>query len=101
MTTKKNLIVSFKSAKWIAITFFCIGTLLFLIQLLLGDAMEIAFLGMLYTAFAVLFNGTILLFLIIDLIRRDLLESFYGICLILANVPIAMGYVYLLLEFIK
>ncbi len=93
--------VSLKSAKRIALTFFSIGTLLFLIQLLFSDGFGIAFLGMLFIVIAVAFNSIVLLLLIIDLLRKDLLESFIGICIILANIPIALGYVYILLEVIK
>ncbi len=101
MTKEKKLLVSLKSAKRIAFTFFFIGTLLFLIQLLIDDSFGIAILGLVFIVVAVTFNTTILILLIIDLIRRDLLESFYSICLILVNIPIAIGYVYILSETIK
>ena len=91
--------VSLTSAKWIAGIFFSIGTFLFLIQLLFGDSLGIAFLGAIFIVIAVIFNSITLFLLIVDLLRRDLLESFFGICIILLNVPVALGYAYILIEF--
>ncbi|MEL6811934.1 MAG: hypothetical protein AAFP76_11410 [Bacteroidota bacterium] len=99
MKKKNGIMVSLTSAKWIAGIFFCIGTLLFLVQLLLGDSLGIAFLGAIFIVIAIIFNSITLLLLIIDLVRKDLLESFFGICIILLNVPIAAGYAYILIEF--
>ncbi|MDC8004445.1 hypothetical protein POV27_10315 [Aureisphaera galaxeae] len=100
MKDKNKPIISLEVAKRIALIFFSIGTFLFLMQLLLGDGLELVFLGMIFVIIAVIFNGFILLVLVVDLIRKDLLETFFAICIILANIPIAFGYAYILTEFL-
>lgn len=55
--------------------------------------------GLFFVVFAILFNTIVLLILLVDLIRKDRLESFYAICIILANIPIAAGYFYITIEY--
>ena len=75
------------------------GTLLFLLSFLLLLLLKplIGF-GLFYLCLAIIFNGIIALLLLIDLIRKDSLESFFGLCIILANIPFAALYTYLILE---
>ncbi|MBX2829546.1 MAG: hypothetical protein KTR22_15385 [Flavobacteriaceae bacterium] len=101
MTKKTDApVISFRTAFRIALWFFGIGTFLFLFQLLLGEGMYLVFIGIVFLFVAIVFNGFILLILIVDLIRKDILETFFAICVILANIPIALGYTYILIEYI-
>ena len=97
MTPRKGLMISLRSAKIIALIFFILGTLLFGMQFLVPDLLSLIGLGLFYILFAILFNGIAALMLLIDLIRKDRLESFYGLCIILANIPIASLYTYLII----
>ncbi len=99
MTQRKGLMVSLRSAKIIALVFFILGTLLFGIQFLVSDLIGLIGLGLFYLCLAIIFNGIIALLLLIDLIRKDYLESFYGLCIILTNIPVAALYAYLIIEF--
>ena len=99
MENEFRLMIRLKGAKKIAISFFSIGTILFVMELLLGDLGTLVFLGVAFVAIAVLVNSIIVLLAIIDLIRKDRLESFYAICVLLANIPIAALYVYFLIKF--
>lgn len=99
MTTKQGLTISFKSARNIALVFFIIGTFLFLINAFTKEHPPIVTLGLFFVVFAVLFNCIVLFILLVDLIRKDRLESFFAICIILANIPIAAGYLYIIIEY--
>ena len=101
MTTKQGLIISFKTTKWMALIFFVVGTLLFLLRGLANNHFIIIILGRVFIAFAAVFNSIILIILLVDLIRKDRLESFYAICIVLANIPIAITYAYIILEYIN
>ena len=98
MKNEFKLRVTLKVAVKIALSFFVIGTLLFAMQILLGNSGSLLFLGLAFIALAVLVNSIIFLLALIDLIQKDRLESFYAICILLANIPIAVGYAYILLE---
>ena len=99
MTTKQGLTISIKSARIIALIFFILGTFLFVVNVFIREDQPLVMLGLFFVVFAVLFNSIILLILLVDLIRKDRLESFFAICIILANLPIAAGYLYLTLEY--
>ncbi len=99
MENEHKLMVRLKVAKKTALSFFIIGTILFVMEFLLGDLGTLVFLGIAFVAVAVLVNSIIVLLALIDLIRKDRLESFYAICVLLANIPIAVLYVYLLIKF--
>jgi hypothetical protein len=99
MTTKQGLTISLKSARIIALIFFILGTFLFVVNVFIREDQPLVMLGLFFVVFAVLFNSIILLILLVDLIRKDRLESFFAICIILANLPIAAGYLYLTLEY--
>lgn len=99
MSKTQKLMVSYRSAKISALVFFCIGTLLFLLQYFFGRAFGLLFIGFAFVVFAAVYNCILFLLLLIDLIRRDRVESFFGLCLILANLPIAWVYLYILTEY--
>jgi hypothetical protein len=99
MTTKQGLTISIKSARIIALIFFILGTFLFVVNVFIREDQPLVMLGLFFVVFAVLFNSIVLLILVVDLIRKDRLESFFAICIILANLPIAAGYLYLTLEY--
>ncbi|MEM7187285.1 MAG: hypothetical protein AAF466_11565 [Bacteroidota bacterium] len=100
MKNEHKLMITLRGAARIAGTFFTIGTLLFLIQLALGQRLSIVFLGLAFIVIALLFNGICALLTLIDLIRKDRLESFCALCILLANLPVAMGYLYMLTYYI-
>ena len=99
MTTKQGLTISFKSARNIALIFFIVGTFLFVINVFTKEYAPIVTLGLFFVVFAIILNSIVLLILLVDLIRKDRLESFFAICIILANIPIAAGYLYLTMEY--
>lgn len=99
MKNEHNLIITLKAAVRIAVTFFTIGSVLFVLQFFTHDVIGLAILGLIFIVIAVIFNGITAILIIIDLIKRDRLESFTALCILLANIPIAAGYAYLLMEF--
>jgi len=99
MTTKQGLTISFNSARNIALIFFIVGTFLFIINAFINEYPPIVTLGFFFVVFAIIFNSIVLLILLVDLIRKDRLESFFAICIILANIPIAAGYLYIIMEY--
>ncbi len=90
--------VSFSFIKHLAFLFFGIGTVLFILGLIVPDPIGIFILGFLFVVIATFISTIFGIILLIDLIKNDRLESFFGLCLLLANVPIAMGYFYILIE---
>jgi len=99
MSTKQGLTISFNSARIIALIFFIVGTFLFLINAFTKEYPPIVTFGFLFVVFAVIFNSIVLFILLVDLIRKDRLESFFAICIILSNIPIAAGYLYIIMEY--
>ena len=99
MENEYKLMIRLKGAKRVALTFFGIGTLLFAIELLLGDLGTLVFPGLVFIAIAIVVNAIMVLLAFIDLIIKDRLESFFAICILLANIPIAILYAYLLLKY--
>jgi len=99
MTTKQGITISFKSARNIALIFFIVGTFLFILNAFIDEYPPMMMLGFFFVVFAIVFNSVVLLILLVDLIRKDRLESFFAICIILANIPIAAGYVYIITEY--
>lgn len=87
------------TAKKTAITFYIIGTLFFLILLVAGKIIPFIFLTALYLIIAVIYNLIVLAILIFQLIKHNELETFFSILIILLNIPIAAGYVYILIHF--
>ena len=87
---------SLKAAKRIAGTSFVIGTLLFLFQLLLGYQLSLGIIGLAYIALALFVNGIAFLLAFIKLIKTDELDAFFAMCILLANLPIAIGYIYII-----
>lgn len=98
MENEFQLRIPLQRAVKIAVTFFGIGTLLFTLQLLLGDGGQLIFIGIVFIVIAVIFNSITFILALVDLIQKDRLESFYALCILVANIPIAMGYFYILLE---
>lgn len=96
MKPKKALTISLTTAKIMALLFFGVGTLLFLLGAITGMDNTIVVFGFLFIVFAIIFNAVVLIILFVDLIRKDQLESFIAIVITLVNIPIAVGYFYLL-----
>lgn len=91
--------MTFKSAKNTALTFFSLGTFLFLLQLLTKADFAFAFFGFVFVLIAIVYNLIVLIILIIQLIKLNELETFFSILIILLNIPIAVGYVFILIHF--
>ncbi len=90
-----------KAATHFALLFFFIGTLLFLLQLLIGELSVITILGYFYVIFAIIVN---LIMLVIQLLilafRDDKLMTLKSIGILLLNVPIAYLYYYTVLNYL-
>lgn len=87
------------TAKKTALTFFSLGTLLFLIQLITKSEFAFAFFGFVFILIALVYNLIVLIILMVQLIRYNELDTFFSILIILLNIPIAAGYVYILIHF--
>jgi len=98
MKNEYKLMVPQRNAIRIFTVFFTLGSLLFIAQLILGDFVPLAIIGLIYIGIALLFNGIAFLLALIDLIKKDRLESFYSLLLLLLNLPVAAGYAYVLLD---
>ncbi len=92
--------MTFKTARNTAFTFFGIGTFIFLIALVVQDLFAVAILGFIFLVFAIVYNTTAFFILLFELIKYNRLESFFGLCLILANAPIAFAYCYLIINYL-
>ncbi len=92
--------VTLQTAKKIALTFFIIGTLLFGMQWLMKDWFGLVFLGIIFIGIALLVNGIAFIVLLKKLLTEDCLESFFGMCILLCNVPVAFLYAYILINHI-
>ncbi len=90
--------ISLKTAKILALVTFLIGTILFIVQFIFGEGIGITGLGLMFIVVAFLVNTVMFLIAFIDLLRTDHLESFYVMCILLINLPIAIGYAYLIIE---
>lgn len=88
------------SIRQTSIWFFALGSLLFLIFWAGVKFLPLIVLALAFLVFAAIYNLVILIKLIIDLIKHDRLDSFFGICLVLANYGFASLYIYLLIHFI-
>ena len=91
--------ITLKTAKNTALTFFSIGTLLFVLLLLTKSLPTFAFIGFVFIVTAIIYNLTIVVLLLIQLIKQNELETFCSILIILLNIPIAIGYFYILIHF--
>jgi len=91
--------MTLKAAQKTSITFYILGTLFFLILLVAGKIIPLIFLTALYLLIAVIYNLIVLAILIIQLIKHNELEAFFSILIILLNIPIALGYGYILIHF--
>ncbi|HAT64682.1 MAG TPA: hypothetical protein DCS66_08785 [Flavobacteriaceae bacterium] len=91
--------IKLKTAKKTAFTFFIIGTLLFFIRWVSGYEKSITLIVLAFILFAVIYNLIVLILLITQLIKHNELDSFFSMLIILLNIPIAAGYVYILIHF--
>lgn len=90
--------ISLKAAKRVALTTFILGTVLFLLQIIFGEKAGIIGLGLLFILVAFILNSILFLVALINLIKTDQLESFFVMCILLINLPVAAGYTYFILE---
>ncbi|GER59962.1 hypothetical protein ULMA_20700 [Patiriisocius marinus] len=89
-----------KISAGIALTFFVIGSLLFLLQLVLTDRSTVPVIGFYYVFTAVIINSIVVLTLIGKLfIDQNYTETLKSIAIILANVPVAIAYTYIVFEY--
>lgn len=91
--------ISLKTARLTALTFFSIGTFLFLIQCLSKEDFAFIFLGLIFIIIATIYNFIVFLILLVQLIRKNEIETFFSILIILLNIPIALGYFYILTHY--
>lgn len=91
--------ITLKTAQKTSLIFFSIGTFLFLIQLLTKDELAFALLGLVFVLIAIVYNLIVIIILIIQLIKHNELDTFFSILIILLNIPIAAGYLYILIHF--
>lgn len=84
----------------IALTFFSIGTILFLIQLIINKITLVTFIGLYYVLFAAILNCLIVITLLITLIfdknRKSILKS---LVIIASNIPIALIYFIIVINY--
>jgi len=78
----------------IAATFFGIGTFIFIGHYFAPEAPIWFMLGFVFMLLATLINSVLVLLNIIKLIKYDQLETFFSICILLLNIPVAAVYIY-------
>jgi hypothetical protein len=91
--------MTLNTAKKTALIFFITGTVLFLIQLVTKSEIAFAFFGFVFILIALVYNLIVLIILIVQLIKHNELDTFFSIVIILLNIPIAVGYAYILIHF--
>ena len=85
----------------VAKLFFFIGTLFFLIQLIIGNITFITILGYYFVQLSILLNAIIVIVLVIGLIiEQNKKETLKSIGIIVANIPVALLYFYIVMEFL-
>lgn len=82
----------------IAASFFGIGTFIFLGHLWAKDAPIWFILGFIFILIAALVNGIAVIANMIRLIKYDQLETFYSICILLINIPVAAFYLFVVIN---
>jgi len=87
----------------LALISFLIGTILFLLYFLIPKNESILFLGLFYVFAASFLNGIAFLALIFHLInnKKNREETLIKILIILANIPIAIAYFFILINSFK
>ena len=91
---------TFNISAGIALVFFVLGTLLFLLQLVSTNMNELPLIGFYYLVIAVIVNSLVLITLLGKLfIDTNYTETFKSIGIILANIPIAVAYAYIVIEY--
>jgi len=93
--------VKIKEAFQFALLFFVLGTLLFVIQLIIGEISIVTIIGLYYVILAVIIN-VIKLFhqLSILLFRKDKIMTLKSIGVILINIPIAYLYFFIVTNYL-
>ncbi|RMA56752.1 hypothetical protein [Ulvibacter antarcticus] len=85
----------------VALSFFCLGTLLFLIQLILHDYSSFMVIGFFYLITAIVVNLMVLLALIVALIVDDQkIKTLQSMGVSLSNIPIAALYAFIILKIV-
>ena len=88
-----------RTAFRIAASFFGIGTFIFLGHLMAPETPIWFILGFIFILVAILVNGLAVIGCIAKLIKYDRLETFFSICILLINVPVAAFYLHVVLKF--
>lgn len=83
-----------------ALVFFTMGTFLFFLQIYMGKLTALTVIGFYYLIIAIIINCIFLITLIVKLILdQHRAETVRSIGIILANIPIATAYIFILFEF--
>ena len=91
---------TFKISAYIALGFFSVGTLLFILQLIIGSFSYLVVIGFYYFLAAIISNLIIILTLTVRLFfYENRLDTVRGMIIILANLPIALTYKFILLQY--
>lgn len=91
---------TFKISAGIALAFFAIGTILFLLQLIISEMNALTIVGFYFLITAIGINCLVALTLIGRfIIDKDHIETLKSLSIILANIPIAFVYVFIIFEY--
>lgn len=91
--------MTLKTAKQTALIYFILGTLLFFIQWVSGYHAGVTLIEIIFLLITIVHNLTVFIILLIQLIKKNELETFFSILIILINIPVAIGYGYILIHF--
>ncbi len=89
-----------KTTSSIALFFFAIGTLLFVLQIIIRGITGVTILGYYYVMVSIIINLIIIVILLISLLIERKLETLKSIGIILANIPIAYLYFYIVTKYL-
>lgn len=93
--------ISIQINKRIALFFFSIGTLLFLIQLTQQTISLVTVIGFYYLGLSIIINSIIVIILLVHLlINKNKKETVTSIGIILINFPIAIMYYFIVMNYI-
>ena len=91
--------MTLQTAKKTAFIYFIVGTLLFFLHWFSVNQVGIHLIGIVFLLFAVVHNLIGFFILVFQLIKRDELETFFSILIILLNITVVIGYGYILFNY--
>jgi hypothetical protein len=88
-------------SRWTALISFSFGTILFLIQLVLSNSVDLLVLGFIYVIIAAFINLIFVIALFVEMFLRPLMaeELMITLGILLLNIPIAMMYLMILFNY--